>query len=228
MYTPSFVFRMVLLALWSVFFGYACKRENPPSSQNKQPLQTRMTAQKNVTPEEAKRQVIQQKAMTVIAATFKTLSGRLGQAIQQGGVTAALDICSTQAIPLTEASGKKFGVTVARVSHKPRNLNNSANTEELGIIKNYVAALAKSQPIKPVVLEKVGQAPIVYAPILLVMPVCLKCHGAVNSQIQPKDYAQIRKLYPQDQAVGFNMGELRGLWKVTFPATPVSPQKKPL
>ena len=60
------------------------------------------------------------------------------------------------------------------------------------------------------------------APILLAAPVCLQCHGSPEKDIAPATMAAIKKLYPEDKATGFQLGDLRGLWRVTFPA-PVNP-----
>ena len=67
-----------------------------------------------------------------------------------------------------------------------------------------------------------------YAPILLAAPVCLQCHGSAVKDIAPATMAAIKKLYPDDKATGFQLGDLRGLWRVTFPATtiPTTPNDK--
>lgn len=201
----------------------ACKRDNtspakPDAGRTTSPTSGQSSAIPS--PVEVRQKALQQKASAVIGATFKSLSGRLQQAIAQGGIVQAVQVCSTQAIPLTEAAGKPFQATVTRVSHRPRNLNNTANTQELQVIQSYIAALGKGGPIKPVVVEKTGQPSVVYAPILLAMPLCLQCHGAVGTQIKDADYEAIKKLYPQDQAINFKMGELRGLWKISFAQNP--------
>ena len=47
-------------------------------------------------------------------------------------------------------------------------------------------------------------------------PPCLQCHGTPNQDIAPETLAAIQKLYPDDKATGFKLGDLRGLWRVTF------------
>ncbi len=47
-------------------------------------------------------------------------------------------------------------------------------------------------------------------------PLCLQCHGTPNQDIAPETLAAIQKLYPGDKATGFKLGDLRGLWRVTF------------
>jgi hypothetical protein len=48
---------------------------------------------------------------------------------------------------------------------------------------------------------------------------CLNCHGEPDKDIKPENLALIRRLYPQDQATGFQLGELRGAWRIDFPAS---------
>ena len=42
--------------------------------------------------------------------------------------------------------------------------------------------------------------------------VCLTCHGA---DIEPDLKAEIDRIYPNDQAIGFTLGELRGAFTIT-------------
>jgi hypothetical protein len=44
--------------------------------------------------------------------------------------------------------------------------------------------------------------------------VCLKCHG---SEIDPKIVAKLDELYPEDKAVGYKQGDIRGAFYVTMP-----------
>jgi hypothetical protein len=45
--------------------------------------------------------------------------------------------------------------------------------------------------------------------------ICLQCHG---DQIEPGVKARLQELYPEDQATGFEKGELRGLFWVKLSA----------
>jgi hypothetical protein len=41
--------------------------------------------------------------------------------------------------------------------------------------------------------------------------------GEPGKDIEPENVAAIRRLYPQDEATGFKLGELRGAWRIDFP-----------
>ena len=55
-----------------------------------------------------------------------------------------------------------------------------------------------------------------YVEPIIMQPTCSLCHG-VN--IAPDVMAKIATLYPEDQAVGFRVGELRGVFWAEYPAT---------
>ncbi len=55
-----------------------------------------------------------------------------------------------------------------------------------------------------------------YRPIYIIMPTCLKCHGQKEA-LDAKALTEIRKLYPGDKATDFQMGDLRGLWRIAKP-----------
>ena len=58
---------------------------------------------------------------------------------------------------------------------------------------------------------------IAYAEPLVIQPVCLTCHGA---EVGPEIKAAIAERYPQDQATGYKLGELRGVIWAELPAKP--------
>jgi hypothetical protein len=54
-----------------------------------------------------------------------------------------------------------------------------------------------------------------FAPIFM-KGQCLKCHGSLGADINDTTYAIIKEHYPNDQAIGFEEGELRGIWSINF------------
>jgi len=50
------------------------------------------------------------------------------------------------------------------------------------------------------------------------MPACLGCHGTEGGDINAKTLKIIKQKYPEDKATGYKEGDLRGWWKITFPA----------
>ena len=46
-------------------------------------------------------------------------------------------------------------------------------------------------------------------------PMCLNCHGE-KAVLAPGVQDALNKIYPDDKAVGYKEGDLRGAWHITF------------
>ena len=47
-------------------------------------------------------------------------------------------------------------------------------------------------------------------------PLCLKCHGKIGETLNEDDYTIIKKIYPDDKAIGYDNENLRGIWSIQF------------
>ena len=148
-------------------------------------------------------------------ATFKSLSGELRAALEEGGVPQAVPYCQVKGLPVADSLSRSFGVSIRRVTDRIRNPLDTMNALESEVFDGYLAAVANDEDLVPVVR---GFEPDAYyfAPIVL-QDMCLKCHGAPVTDIAPADHELIRQLYPEDQAIGYKPGDLRGMWSIRFP-----------
>lgn len=169
-----------------------------------------------------------ERGQAVVLEAFGLLSSNLTAALNRGGVSNALQFCSVQATPLTASIAGTNAFTVRRLSHRARNPLNKAGAAELAILDDFRASLALGKPALPKVhTNELGGATF-FAPIVLNNPLCLSCHGRPGQDIKPPDLALLQKLYPNDEATGFTIGELRGLWRVDFQAEALpAPTKRP-
>lgn len=101
------------------------------------------------------------------------------------------------------------------VSHKNRNPDNQANARELELIDHYQERTRTNKTLEPVTLTYDDEV-IFYSPISIKNQMCLNCHGQVDKDIEAENYITLQMLYPNDDATGFAMGDLRGLWKLIF------------
>lgn len=147
---------------------------------------------------------------------FGALSSNLMQAISRGGVSNALELCSVKALPLTRSVTDTNLVQLRRVSHKARNPGNKANAAELVVLNQFRSGLASGKAPTPVIQMRSNGAATYFAPIALNNPLCLNCHGQPGKKIKKENLAVIKRLYPKDEATGFKLGELRGMWRVDF------------
>jgi hypothetical protein len=107
------------------------------------------------------------------------------------------------------------------VSEKVRNPADTPNADELAVLRGWqadqrgghLAAAAEHQTI----LTEGGRRYLAYMkPIFIAGPVCLQCHGTPD-QLGPGVADALRQLYPDDQATGYAVGDLRGAISVRIP-----------
>ncbi|RXJ49664.1 Tll0287-like domain-containing protein [Gelidibacter gilvus] len=141
------------------------------------------------------------------------LGKNLMQAIQKDGTIGALSFCNEKAYPLTDSMAVVQNVRLKRVSDKPRNQNNQANAEELKYIEAYKNGIAKQELPEPLVTQSDTKVQVYYP--ILTNTMCLQCHGQ-SKDIVPSTLKKLTFLYPKDKALGYDLNEVRGIWKVTF------------
>jgi hypothetical protein len=157
-----------------------------------------------------------EKGKTIVQSSFSALSGQLAGAINEGGVQNAVSYCNIKANPIMDSLMKAHQVNILRVSLRPRNPKNISNAEEAEFFKDYLRLQSEQKPLEPFLETQPGGTVHFYMPITIISPLCLKCHGEVGKDILQEDYELIKALYPYDQATGYTMNELRGMWKVEF------------
>ena len=154
----------------------------------------------------SKKEQAQQYAM----ATKAILGKNLMHAIKTKGTAGALEFCNTRAIPLTDSMAKAQGVSISRVSDKPRNPNNEANGHLAEQLELYKASLNAGETIEPCIVSIGSKA--YYTIPIMTNGMCLQCHG--TEQINAETRAKLNALYPTDKATGYDVDQLRGMWVV--------------
>jgi hypothetical protein len=117
--------------------------------------------------------------------------------------------CQLEA-PEIAAALSQDGVRVGRTSHRLRNPSNSSPDWVSPILDSFLANPSGRAP-KSVRLPN-GRSG--YVEPIFIQPLCLTCHG---TDISPPVAARISELYPDDEAVGFEVGDLRGVFWVELP-----------
>ncbi len=100
---------------------------------------------------------------------------------------------------------------MGRTSHRLRNPANAPPAWVEPLLAEYVdepeAAAARAVYLEG---DRIG-----YVEPIRAIHLCVSCHGP---NVDPELLAEVRSLYPEDQATGFRVGDLRGLFWVTLPA----------
>lgn len=157
------------------------------------------------------------RGIAIVQQAFDLLSTNLATALKNGGISNALPYCSVAAAPLTKMTGDIRQVTLKRVTHKPRNLTNRASKQELAVIRRFQNALDQgTTPASVLVTNELNKVTFL-APIVIQNELCLQCHGRPGQELKSETLNLVRSLYPKDEATGFKIGDLRGMWRVDFP-----------
>jgi len=146
-------------------------------------------------------------------AAFQTA---LKKAIKSGGMEYAIGFCNTEAMQITDSVSNAQNTQIRRVAKKYRNPLNETNEAENEIYKTYVLEWLKRETLYPKIIPDEQGHPVYYRPIGI-EAVCLNCHGVPEVDIPSPLAEKIAQLYPDDKAIDFTKGELRGMWAITFP-----------
>jgi len=145
--------------------------------------------------------------------TGSSLKAELKQALQTGGIQNAIGYCNVHALSLTDSIAQNQGVKVQRLAKRNRNPKNSLDSLSLEVFNKMERQVLSSERPGAIVLSQQDHM-VFYAPIRL-EGACLACHGTTE-QIGEENLAVIKENYPEDLAINFKPGELRGLWKITL------------
>lgn len=196
---------MIILLATGLF--QACqnsqKQENPPA------------AEKN-TQKQTGDEIYMKKGKEIAQATFKAFKGHIKKKSHEGGLTAVVDFCHENALKLTDSMAQVYNVKIKRTSHKLRNPENAPDAMEKEILTEYLAEIKQAKKPKPVIKKDDKGNVHFYAPIFIKHD-CLKCHGEPVKDIPEPIYKKIKENYPQDKAINFKTGDLRGIWDIEFP-----------
>lgn len=152
-------------------------------------------------------------AKKLSAEFVQKLGGILKQQLESSGTESALSVCKDVA-PEMSAQYSNDKRIVKRVSLKPRNSSiGVADAWEANQLKQFDMAAAAGKPAAEIEThavtdEKDGRW-FRYMKAIPTQPMCLQCHGGTDN-IQPTVQALLKQLYPNDLAVGYKVGEIRG------------------
>lgn len=151
----------------------------------------------------------------IAAATFDSLRTTLTKTISTAGIDSAIAVCREKAIPLTSVYADS--VDIRRTALRYRNPVNRPDSLEESVLKKFeknMAAGSASSPQALVVRNSLGEVHF-FKPIIT-QPMCLNCHGTPGKQVGDSTLRRLKDLYPEDRALDFQAGDLRGAWHIVF------------
>ena len=134
---------------------------------------------------------------------LKTLTEAIGE---RRDYPRGIEVCQQAAPNMAASVSTDFDLEVGRTSFKVRNPNNRPQPWARPIVEQRYA--------KPLFMAGRDGEHVFMAPIKLA-EVCVNCHGTAE-QIPDEVETTLAKLYPEDEAIGFAPGDLRGwVWVKT-------------
>lgn len=148
----------------------------------------------------------------------KRLRGELKAAMQAGGPAAAISVCNQAAPKIAQDKAAQTGWSVGRTALRLRSPANAPDDWERAVLGMFAEKAAKGADLgtlehhEQVVAH--GKRVFRYMKAIPTQKPCLTCHGGkIDAGLERK----IGEFYPEDQAVGFSLGELRGAFTITQP-----------
>jgi len=197
---------MKQLIFFLLLFALACSNNTAGEKVDGQQEETLTTEEK---------EVYLNKGKQVVGKVGSALISQLTGVLNAGApIDSAVRYCNTIAYPLVDTLAKDQAILVKRVSNKFRNPADAPNEREKAVLARFRQGMNEGQDVPAPVLEPIDAQTIGYYQPIMVMELCLKCHGEVGKDIAERDYQTIKELYPQDKATGYRVGDLRGMWTV--------------
>lgn len=143
------------------------------------------------------------------------LAGVLMQKIQQKGFEHAVNFCNLAARPIADSLSLEYNAKVRRTSFRIRNTANAPDSLDREMLSKFEYAFENNEkPVETVTRDANGNFRY-YSPIIIA-PVCLNCHGMPGEELSADLHALILEKYPEDNAVEYELGDLRGAWVIEF------------
>ena len=159
---------------------------------------------------------------------FKNIKGELQRALIKEGPYAAVNVCSARALKITKKVEKALnhGIKIKRTSLKYRNPLNAPDKYELQALKYFETYYKEHKRLPDYYIQTVKEGSKLYYRYykpLKVGSLCLTCHG---QGIDPMLKKIIKERYPQDRAMGYKLGDFRGVIRVSIPAKMIKERKE--
>ncbi|GAB4364994.1 MAG: hypothetical protein Kow00114_21980 [Kiloniellaceae bacterium] len=160
-------------------------------------------------------------ARAAIQQLRQVMMQQLQSAMRAVGPAEATAVCRHLAPEMAAEIAAETGWEIRRPALRARNPDNRPTELERGVLLGYLTRSLAGQPFEEMetvrLVERDGRPYVHYMRAIPMLDACLACHG---SDLAPDVAARIKDVYPQDEAVGFQVGELRGAFSLLRPYDP--------
>lgn len=137
------------------------------------------------------------------------LQPKLQHEMKTNGLIAAVGFCQTNALVLTEEVNLRQveGLSVKRISLQERNPANTPSADEAKVLESMQKLLTQKK-LPAYIIKSNPKGYSYYKPLVITQEACLKCHGDLSDNAELSQF--LKEHYPEDKAMGYKMGDLRG------------------
>lgn len=143
------------------------------------------------------------------------LKGKLKASLESKGPIEAITVCNVEAEDIAMNVSKNNTLEVGRTSLKVRNSSNHPDVwekEKLVYFEQQMLSGADAKTLEVYEVTKENNEKwFRYMKAIPTAEVCLVCHGET---LAPPIKQRLQTLYPDDQAIGYKTGDLRGAFTV--------------
>lgn len=137
-----------------------------------------------------------------------TLLPTLQSALQAGGPLQAIDVCALEAPRIAQQLSEESGWEVTRVSLKARNSGTAVpDNWETQVLNMFDQRQRAGETPATLNVAEIVNGSFRYMQAQPTVPLCLTCHG---SDVSAEVLSAIRAKYPNDLAIGYQVGQVRG------------------
>jgi hypothetical protein len=144
----------------------------------------------------------------------------LTEEIGNNGPEGAILVCRDKAPQLAKAASDETGWSVRRVSLRNRNPRAVPDGWERAALEDFDRRAAAGESAttleKAEIVTEGGKQSYRYMRALPTQSLCLNCHGSPE-QLTPAVMEKLKALYPDDKAVGYRPGDIRGAMTIRKP-----------
>lgn len=163
-----------------------------------------------------------QAARAAARALGSGLQSQLRAALENEGAVSAIGVCNHAAPAVAASVAEDAGLSVGRTSLRLRNPANAPTAWERRQLVAFADAQAAGADLTSLehaaVVAEDGARVFRWMKPIVMGAMCAQCHGEA---IAPEVATAIAALYPNDQAVGFAQGDVRGAFTVSKVLEPV-------
>lgn len=208
MRVPTILFPLCAVVVLSFAFGCSGEKQEQAVTPDTTQVSKPFVAKSLGNPEDE----LARKAAQSLIQQFKTrLRSELMAAIKQSGPEGAIEICSRKAPEIAQELSVG-GWAIRRASILNRNPKNYPEGPEGEMIRRFEADTSKSTQATWDYTNLIKQYR--YFEAIRLEGMCTSCHGK-SEEMDPAVVAKLQQLYPSDRAVGFKVGDLRGIFSVS-------------